>query len=180
MTAAKPANEFRLGFLTALESPQGGYVGGLLVTNHFGRPLEFQCTTAVKPNRMQEILYGPTLVPYVLTELIGCTLLEKVSARPDLVLTERDDLLGLRHHVAVPVAHVGLVESPQSQANTNDERERAPSLTLGRQRLRFDSSHPADREAVDQRTNLLPSAADLLEPFQRIHEALQEAVGAKF
>lgn len=97
---------FRLGFLTAIEVPERGYVGGLLVTNQFGRPLEFQCTAPLKPNRTQEILYGPTLVPYVLGDLIGRTLLEKVGVKPHLVLTERHELLGLRDLVEIPVACV--------------------------------------------------------------------------
>ena len=32
---------FRLGFLTAIEDAERGFVGGLLVTNRFGRPLEW-------------------------------------------------------------------------------------------------------------------------------------------
>src|SRR4051794_34263673 len=104
---------FRLGFLTAVEIPDRGFVGGLLVTNQFGRPLEFQCTAPLRPNRTQEILYGPTLVPYILGDLIGRTLLEKVAVKPHLVLTERDDLLSLRNVVSIPVAFIE--ESPGKQ-----------------------------------------------------------------
>ena len=49
MTESAPC----LGFLTALEDDQGGFLGGYLVTNQRGRPLEFQCTTVVRPNRSQ-------------------------------------------------------------------------------------------------------------------------------
>jgi hypothetical protein len=106
MSADTGKDLFRLGFLTAIEVPDRGYVGGLLVTNQFGRPLEFQCTAPLKPNRTQEILYGPTLVPYVLGDLIGRTLIEKVGVKPHLVLTERQELLGLRELVEIPVACV--------------------------------------------------------------------------
>ncbi len=106
MSADSGKELFRLGFLTAIEVPERGYVGGLLVTNQFGRPLEFQCTAPLKPNRTQEILYGPTLVPYVLGDLIGRTLVEKVGVKPHIVLTERHDLLGLRDLVEIPVACV--------------------------------------------------------------------------
>ena len=51
------AEQLRLGFLTAIEVPDKGLTGGLLVTNHYGRPLEFQCTTPVRANATQEILY---------------------------------------------------------------------------------------------------------------------------
>ena len=111
---------FRLGFLTAIEIPDRGYVGGLLVTNHFGRPLEFQCTAPLKPNRTQEILYGPTLVPYVLGDLIGRTLIEKVGVKPHLVLTEREELLGLRELVEIPVACVEDLPANAATATAED------------------------------------------------------------
>src|SRR5690606_2974313 len=38
--ACMSSEAFRIGFLTAIESPEKGFVGGLLITNHFGRPLE--------------------------------------------------------------------------------------------------------------------------------------------
>jgi hypothetical protein len=126
---------FRLGFLTAIELPDRGYVGGLLVTNQFGRPLEFQCTAPLKPNRTQEILYGPTLVPYVLGDLIGRTLIEKVGIKPHLVLTERHELLGLRELVDIPVACVDelladgrAVASEVTSSAEPDETAVAPQL----------------------------------------------------
>src|SRR3954465_7120232 len=103
MSATEKKDQFRLGFLTALEVPEQGFVGGLLVTNRHGRPLEFQCTAPVKPNRTQEILYGPTLGPFLLGELIGRALIEKSGIKPNLILTERAEILELREHVNVPV-----------------------------------------------------------------------------
>ena len=117
---------FRLGFLTAIEVPERGYVGGLLVTNQFGRPLEFQCTAPLKPNRTQEILYGPTLVPYVLGDLIGRTLIEKVGVKPHLVLTERHELLGLRELVEIPVACVD--EMPANGEPAPIDAEESPTV----------------------------------------------------
>jgi hypothetical protein len=118
---------FRLGFLTAIEVPDRGYVGGLLVTNHFGRPLEFQCTAPLKPNRTQEILYGPTLVPYVLGDLIGRTLIEKVGVKPHLVLTERMELLDLRELVEIPVACVDDVSADLLTTTTRGPESAPPA-----------------------------------------------------
>ena len=59
-----------LGFLTFLQEPSG-WLGGYLVTNGWGRPLEFRLTTAVQPNRVQAALYGTTLTEYLLADLIG-------------------------------------------------------------------------------------------------------------
>lgn len=185
------ADELRLGFLTAVEVADRGYVGGLLITNRFGRPLEFQCTSPVQPNRMQEILYGSTLLPYVLTELIGTTLLEKVGIKPHIVLTEQEPLLELRSHVSIPVALVqsecGAVTEPAT-FETAPAAETAPAVSeapapqremrLGRQFLRFHDSHAMDRETVAAGTTSVPTEADLCEPFTRVREALEETTRA--
>lgn len=163
--AANGNADLKLGFLTAIELPGGGYVGGLLVTNQFGRPLEFQCTTPVRPNRTQEILYGPTLRPYVLGELIGKTLLDKAAVKPDLVLTEGDELLELRRHVPQPVA---VIEGDNVTEPTH--------LRLGRQTLRFHPSHGDDESRLSTKVDGVPEQADLCEPFERVREALQETI----
>src|SRR5437868_2975525 len=56
-----------LGFLTVLHETNG-YLGGYLVTNNWGRPLEFRLSTAVQPNRIHQILYGGTLEAYICRE----------------------------------------------------------------------------------------------------------------
>ncbi len=179
--AASGDSDFKLGFLTAIELPGGGYVGGLLVTNRFGRPLEFQCTTPVRPNRTQEILYGPTLKPFLLGELIGKTLVDKAAVKPDVVLTEADDLLELRAHVAQPVAVVD--HQVRSDARQGDEANggRPPSessFRLGQQFLRFHPSHSDDQPRLAKSATDVPEQADLFEPFERVREALQETIKA--
>jgi hypothetical protein len=192
MTVESGKENFRLGFLAAIEVPDRGFVGGLLVTNHFGRPLEFQCTAPLKPNRAQEILYGPTLVPYVLGDLIGRTLIEKVGVKPHLVLTERNDLLPLRDLVSIPVACVddsarsapattpteGIEEAAQQPAAEPAATAAAspPPFRLGRQILRFHAAHVDDQAVAERGAATVPQDADLREPFERVREALNETV----
>src|SRR5437868_14632776 len=91
-----------LGFLTVLHEA-GGFLGGYLVTNLWGRPLEFRLSTAVQPNKVQQILYGPTLGVYLAADLIGKTLVEKTATPVRLVLTDSRDVLELRRSLVVPV-----------------------------------------------------------------------------
>src|SRR4029077_13789923 len=129
MAATGKHEQLRLGFLTAIEVPDRGFVGGLLVTNQYGRPLEFQCTVPVKPNSTQEILYGPTLEPFVLGELIGGTLVEKAGVKPQLILTDQLQILELRHHIDPP----GGLGEKGAQESTADELGMRRSIKLGRQ-----------------------------------------------
>jgi hypothetical protein len=102
-----------IGFLTVLDEGNG-YVGGYLVTNVWGRPLEFRLTSAVQPNRVQQILYGETLVPYLCGDLIGKTLVDKSSTAVQLVVTDREEALSLREKLEVPVVYVGDAEAVRS------------------------------------------------------------------
>ena len=175
-------DQFRLGFLTAIEDAERGFVGGLLITNRFGRPLEFQCTAPVKPNRTQQILYGPTLKPYVLGELIGRTLLEKVGVKPHVVLVESPDLLDLRTATSVPVA--SLIPAPVSpkkggaggDSKSHPEQSLADALRLGNESILLNPSYENDRSELEKYVKLVPGDADLREPFDRIREALTETV----
>lgn len=162
--------ELKLGFLTTIECPDGALIGGLLVTNQFGRPLEFQCTTPVKPNRTQEVLYGPTLVPFLVGEVIGRTLVEKMNVKPNLILVEQDQAMELQNHISIPVAILSDVEQAL------DENSSFISEEVGKNRLRFDAGHAMSQSAVENTSKRIPGDADLGEPFERVREALNEAV----
>src|ERR1044071_2335982 len=92
-----------LGFLTVVEHEEHGLVGGDLVLTLTGRPLEFHCTAPVKPNRAQQILYGPTLKPYLYGEQIGQALLGKGATEPSVVCTDMRPVLAVREFTALPV-----------------------------------------------------------------------------
>ena len=155
-------NRIRLGFLAAVELKDRGYVGGLLMTNHHGRPLEFQCTTPVKPNATQEILYGPTLKPWLMGELLGKTLIKRSQIKPNLVLVQRQEMLALRDHISIPV-----VRCVQSESTSTD------SIPLICHR-----EFAGDRAVAAKLLKSMGDAADLAEPFDRVSEALNETLRA--
>src|ERR1700675_675492 len=101
-----------LGFLTVVSHEQHGLFGGYLLLNAHGRPLEFHCTAPVKPNRAQQILFGPTLESYLYGEQIGQTLLAKGSVEPLAVCTDVELVLSVRDYVSLPVALVLRSETP--------------------------------------------------------------------
>ena len=172
MSEHKFNDGFHLGFLRIAEVDAGGYVGGILVTSQLGRPLEFQCTTPVRPNRTQVILYGPTLAPFVYSEVIGKTLLERLGAKPHLVLVDQEPLLELRRQTSIPVAFV--VPPDGARGEVAD----VTRLQTGRQLLRFHPDFPQDRDAVAERCGKVPADADLCEPLERVSDALKETMRA--
>lgn len=155
-----------LGFLTILQEPTG-WVGGYLVTNAWGRPLEFRLSTAVQPNRVQAVLYGPTLREYLQADVIGKALVEKTSVKPDLIVTDSPGALSLQDRVQIPVVALRPDDAflpPDTQALAH------PRSSVG---LLIGARHPAD--AIVAKLDAVDAAVDLAEPFARIREAVSEA-----
>src|SRR6187397_665961 len=95
-----------IGFLTVIEHSDWGLTGGLLVLNVAGRPLEFHCTAPLKPNRAQEILYGPTLRPFLYGEQIGQTLLSKAKSDALFYCTDVEPTMCVRDLISLPIVFI--------------------------------------------------------------------------
>lgn len=163
MAAPTPASSNHLGFLSVAEEPSG-FVGGYLVTNSWGRPLEFRLSSAVQVNKVQQILYGDTLHGYLCGEVIGKTLIEKSATPVQCVLVDSPMTLDLRLHVP---AVVGLWYS------IVDPGAPAPGLYV-QPRLYCHSQFPDDAAALCAAIEKL-GPFDFSEPFARIREAMNEA-----
>jgi hypothetical protein len=160
-----------LGFLTILQE-SNGFLGGYLITNQWGRPLEFRLSTAVQPNRIHQILYGQTLQGYLCGELIGKTLVEKCTAQAQYIMTDKADALHLRAHIVTPVLLLG------QGSGTPLADEQAVCVRSGQDKKPAVFGHarfPEDKEAIEQLLERLDDRLDLTEPFARIREAIGEA-----
>jgi hypothetical protein len=170
VTQAIASATVNLGFLTILQE-SNGFLGGYLITNQWGRPLEFRLSTAVQPNRIHQILYGQTLQGYLCGELIGKTLVEKCTAQAHFILTDKSDALHLRPHVSAPVLLLenGAAATVDTQAiRVRSGQDKKPGV-FGHARF------PEDKEAIEQLLERLDGRVDLNEPFARIREAIGEA-----
>ena len=196
MRSTSAKSSVPLGFLTVIEDADHGLFGGYLVLNRTGRPLEFHCTEPVKPTRAQQILYGPTLEPYLYGEQIGQTLLGKARTEPAIVCTDCEPALSVREFSKVPVALVLPPEQPPAAETVSLEDHRAaepspgkryrwdgahgpgsvgPVFLLGRNRLAVCTMAAEDRPLIAECLGELAESFDLAEPFQRIREAIEEA-----
>lgn len=161
-----------LGFLTVLQEA-GGFIGGYLATNLWGRPLEFRLSTAVQPNRVQQILYGEALAPYLCGELIGKTLVEKTATPVQMVITDHPAALALRRRVDFPVLWVAAPNDDQGAdlaARGLAVRPAGP----GRGPVCCHPEFAAEVSKVKEQFERL-GGLDVNEPFARIREAIGEA-----
>jgi hypothetical protein len=159
-----------LGFLTIAQE-NGSYVGGYLVANQWGRPLEFRLTSAVQPNRVQQILYGPSLKPYLCADLLGKTLVDKTGTTVAAVITDCEAALDLRLNVAMPVAWLTVNDHPLVQ------KAEAAGLLFKCANGKVLLVHANFPQDVEPLRSLLTGMVglDVAEPFTRIQDALTEA-----
>jgi len=191
-----------LGFLTVIDVQPHGLFGGYLVVNSTGRPIEFHCTEPVKPSRAQQILYGPTLAPFLYSEQIGQALFAKARQAAPLVLTDVVPALDLRNFIDVPVVLVPADQGADREGGSDSpDRIRFPATGEGQRSLaatRIDGPHRGlgpelvTLQVASQRVALAADQAtsagwleselgaiarrlDLTEPFTRIRAAICEA-----
>lgn len=161
-----------LGFLTVVEHEQLGLVGGYLVLNTAGRPLEFHCTAPIKASRAQQILFGPTLAPYLYGEQIAQALINKAGFEPLVVWTDQAPVLAVRDFVSPPVALVVADDRVVDEAKRHFEA--MVVFVVGRYRAAVVEARRADCDLVVERMSAM-ATFDLYEPFGRIREAVEEA-----
>lgn len=143
-----------LGYLTVLDQPKLGLIGGYLVLNPAGRPLEFHCTTPIKPNRAQEILYGNTLAPFLYGDQIAQTLIARSKVPAAFVLTNVAPALVVQNFIGTPVIYV--FEVPPHRI------------------LPVSSESEEDARTEDARTiDLFPEQRPVIEISEQLNESLK-------
>ena len=186
------------GFLTVMEHQRHGLIGGYLVLNPLGRPIEFHCTSPVRTNRAQEILYGATLDAFLYGEQIAQILITRAKTKPCAVVTDKPQVLAVQEFVGMPICYIHneiFSDEKQLLIYGSEIKETSASIgvmtaiasvpgisafrwseqTIGRYQLAVPelATRPTS-DTVDALKNV-SSAIDFLEPFERIRLAIEEA-----
>jgi hypothetical protein len=172
MSEAIATEPINLGFLTVF-AEGSAYLGGYLITNSWGRPLEFRLSTAVQPNKVQQILYGSSLAEYLSADLIGKTLMDKSATSVQMLFTDSLVTLAIRKRLNIPTLAIIPQDDPQilflpadQLGKLQDARSSIPLL--------FDPRADC-AEQVRAMLERIDAAMDVSEPFIRIREAMGEA-----
>lgn len=81
-------DKYLLGYLSCFVNTDNSYYGGILITNEKGMPREFRHTDAVRPTRVQQLLYGDSLHAALGETCFGPTLVASITRSPDIFLIE--------------------------------------------------------------------------------------------
>ncbi|MBP7619262.1 MAG: hypothetical protein KA743_12145 [Geothrix sp.] len=177
------ADPIKLAYFMAVKEG-ASYLGGLLVTDTSGIPLDFRYTEPITPTRLQSILYGKSLEPHLKEEVIQKTLLKELKAPPDLFILSATELAGgWSGDVKYPVLAVQKSqESPLSKVGDtfrSGPRELLIQLAEGAAPLRVMFAAAVEPAAQEQAVAKLLEAGyhmDLVEPLERVTAALQSLV----
>ena len=160
---AQSENVTALSYLICPRDAAGGFVGALMVTDARLRPVHFAFVSPIRPTKIQRILYGPTLEEHLSVDVIGKKLLADLPVVPDVLLVDTPELTAVRRIAGVPTAFLQKADSDPSGGNLSS--------------LQYDTGgNVDDQDTVGQILASLEMQVDLVEPFQRMREALREAI----
>lgn len=152
---------YPIGFIkVTFNSTNGHAVGGMLIADNTGVPLEFTVTSAVRPTKAQQILYGNRLWSYVAVNLCAKELIEATKNKPKVIFVSEDWMLAVHEFTDIPV----LVLRKGDELGSVSSR---PTITPPKQK-------PEYGEIIDL-TSLDP---DMLDAFDRI-EKCREILATK-
>lgn len=87
------STDLKLGYLMVTSPVPNVYIGGLMVTDAHGLPIEFRYTEPIQPTKIQQVLYGQVLSAYIKREVILETLLKSMESKFKCLLVEDEHFL---------------------------------------------------------------------------------------
>ena len=166
-----------LAFVALSEVEDGVFRGGILVTDARGKPVEFRCTSPIRPNAVQRTLYGGTLMSHIAVELVGKPLVQAVQSSPDVVLVQQDEFLSMRTKCEKPLLLArrqgeDIQLSKESGKSQPEELLSSPSGKFAPVVVTCHWSYPNDIVQCKEGLGWMFSNCDLVEPFERVKTAL--------
>jgi len=85
--------DLKIGYLMVSSPVPNVFIGGLMVTDGRGLPMEFRYTEPIQPTKLQQILYGQVLSAYIKREVVLETLLKNTESKFKCLLVEDEQML---------------------------------------------------------------------------------------
>jgi len=174
-------NDIKLIFL-AVEKFEDNAItrGAFLFTDMETKPMEFRCTTPVRPTNLQKVLYGGVLDKHVRVDLIGLPLMKTIKEKNAVILVRDKILLEMRPGLDIPV--IALTSDDEIDSSEGDNSNaKEDSCLLSSEAGKFESivisahkDYMSEREEWRTKLSEVFKKHDLLEPFSRIGSALNQ------
>ena len=157
----------------------GRFLGGILVTDGRSVPLEFRYTDPVQPTRLHRVLFGRMLETYLFEEVIQRSLFRELKQIPQMVFVREPSMLSGSVARKIPwgllapsslssLGPVGTVEHPGGERDLLVQSAFHPAPI----KLSLAGGEPDVLSRVETLLRSLAPRMDLLEPFERLGQAL--------
>jgi hypothetical protein len=176
-----------IGYLLSIEIADDVFMGGAMVTDSFGLPLEFRYTDPVRATKLQKVLYGGVLETYIQTDVVLSGLLDSLEQKPPLYVV--NDLsfvpvLDAKGRVAIFLSEAHsqpLAEMGASNIVSPSEIMIQLTATGGPMRVHCAPGHASESPAAKSTKQAeiiktIVEAAktmDVTEPLRRVEKALR-------
>lgn len=165
------------GYLVTLKE-SGAYLGGVMITNDHGFPIDFKYTDPVTPTKVQHIIYGPVLEQYIRNHVIIGALSSEISNPADFYVVSQHQLhdiaeaselplLSLQRTQLAPLAEKGAVNrAKENECLLQGFGDQHPT------RIIFGSMTVEQQEQAIKDLTYLSKHMDLVEPLDRLEKAV--------
>ena len=167
------------GYLTTLYE-NGAFVGGVMITNDHGIPVDFQYTDPVTPTKVQRIIYGSVLEQYIRNHVIIGAITKSIVNQPSFYVVSQHQLFEMEEAMGgTPLVSVGRTKfaslGEQGKVNRSKENEcllqgwhDQNPLRILFGKLAIDRQEPILKDLIH-----LSRHMDVVEPLDRLEKALK-------
>ncbi len=168
-----------LGYLKIIEK-DSGFIGGLMITDDSGIPLEFKYTEPVIPSKIQQVIYGKVLKKYIREDVITKSLLKELKNIPSLIIVDEPSEISGKDKIGkFPAVSIQKTSLPQLSAPGETQRVKdkeivfQPYQDLNPLRIIFGVADPELQEKVLLIIEEISQKMDIAEPLERVEKALK-------
>lgn len=166
-----------LGYITTRVFEGPTYLGGVLVVDKKGIPVEFKYVEPIKPSKLQTLLYGNTMDRYIRIESVGIPLVNALEHKP-IVLFVREEPFLEESKWTFPVISISRYKS-NVLPNIGEYKELENSEYI----IQIDSGMPIrvriEKKYLEKLSEIVSTLVevgqnfDIMEPFSRLEEAIR-------
>lgn len=174
-------DNLKIGYLGFSSPTASSFMGGLMVVDGRGFPLEFKYSEPIQPTKVQTVLYGKVLERHVKLDVISDSLMKSVSQPFSILMTQDDNVLEHDFKTDIIIGRISTTKSPPL-TDTGDfikikEREYLiqTSPNSNPLRVQFAKSKKMDEKILTAALQALAKAGqsmDIDEPMTRVYRAL--------
>jgi hypothetical protein len=164
----------------------GAYLGGVMITDHHGVPLDFKYTDPTVPTKVQRILYGKVLEQYVRYDVIVGALCKDLDYHPSFFVVSQHQLFEIAEvNSSLTLLSVQRTQfNPLGDKGTVTRSKENECLVQGWSdpsplRLVFGRSTADVQEGIIKDVLALSKHMDIVEPIERVETVLKTLIMEK-